>query len=72
MLYLESFSGNKTDLNHLRTVKPEKHKQFAVENEMQQFTISAKTGDQLNRCFFNIAAELANVVLTKPDLEVRI
>ena len=58
------------DLNHLRTVKPEKHKQFAVENEMFSHTVSAKTGDNINRCFHSIAADLAGVVLTKPELEV--
>ena len=58
------------DLNHLRTVKPEKHKQFAVENDMYQYTLSAKTGDNVNKCFYNIAADLAGVVLTKPEVEV--
>ena len=36
--------GNKTDLNHLRTVKVDKHNQFADENEMFSCFMSAKTG----------------------------
>lgn len=32
--------------------------------------ISAKTGDQVSQCFFRIAADLADVTLTKPELEV--
>ena len=62
--------GNKTDLNHLRTVKVEKHNQFADENEMFSCFMSAKTGDNVSQCFYRVAADLAGVVLTKPELEV--
>jgi Ras-related protein Rab-28 len=99
--------GNKTDLNHLRTVNVEKHNQFADENEVraavahdarpqppcawrmcdhscvlvdapsrlrtpQMFScfMSAKTGDNVTQCFHRIAADLAGVVLTKPELEI--
>jgi len=62
--------GNKTDLNHLRCVKVEKHNQFADENEMFSCFMSAKTGDNVAQCFHRIAADLAGVVLTKPELEV--
>jgi len=62
--------GNKTDLNHLRTVKVEKHNQFADENEMFSCFMSAKTGDNVSQCFHRVAADLAGVVLTKPELEV--
>jgi len=62
--------GNKTDLNHMRAVKIEKHNQFAEENEMCSAFMSAKTGDSVSSCFYRIAAELAGVVLTKPELEV--
>ena len=62
--------GNKTDLNHMRTVKPEKHSAFAEENDMYSYTMSAKTGDQVNACFYRIAADLAGVVLTKPEVQV--
>ena len=62
--------GNKTDLNHIRTVKVEKHNQFADENEMYSCFMSAKTGDNVAACFYRVAADLAGVVLTKPELEV--
>jgi Ras-related protein Rab-28 len=62
--------GNKTDLNHLRTVKVDKHNQFADENEMFSCFMSAKTGDNVSQCFYRVAADLAGVVLTKPEIEV--
>merc|ERR1712087_980265 len=62
--------GNKTDLNHMRAVKVEKHNQFAEENEMCSAFMSAKSGDSVSSCFYRIAADLAGVVLTKPELEV--
>ena len=62
--------GNKTDLSHLRTVKVDKHNQFADENEMFSCFMSAKTGDNVSQCFYRVAADLAGVVLTKPELEV--
>ena len=62
--------GNKTDLNHLRTVKVEKHNQFADENDMFSCFMSAKSGDNVSQCFYRVAADLAGVVLTKPELEV--
>ncbi|OQS03239.1 ras family GTPase [Thraustotheca clavata] len=61
--------GNKNDLNHLRTVKAAKHKQFADENEMKSYMLSAKTGDQVNSTFFQIAADLAGVIVTRPEVE---
>ena len=42
------------DLQHMRAVKPEKHNQFAEENDMYSFTMSAKSGDSVSlpcRCF---------------------
>lgn len=62
--------ANKADLTHLRTVKPEKHNQFADENDMYSFFMSAKTGDNVASTFYRIAADLAGVVLTRPELEV--
>jgi Ras-related protein Rab-28 len=62
--------GNKTDLAHLRAVKVDKHNQFADENEMFSCFMSAKTGDNVSQCFHRIAADLAGVVLTKPEIEV--
>lgn len=62
--------ANKADLTHLRTVKPEKHNEFADANEMYSYFVSAKTGDNVASTFYRIAADLAGVVLTKPEIEV--
>ncbi|KAM7154747.1 ras-related protein Rab-28 isoform 3-T3 [Molossus nigricans] len=37
--------GNKIDLEHMRTVKPEKHLRFCQENGFSSHFVSAKTGD---------------------------
>lgn len=62
--------GNKTDMNHMRAVKLDKHNMFAEENEMYSYFMSAKTGDSVNSSLYRIAADLAGVVLTKPEIEV--
>ncbi|TMW60272.1 hypothetical protein Poli38472_000314 [Pythium oligandrum] len=62
--------GNKTDLNHIRAVKAAKHKQFSEENDLKSFFVSAKTGDQVNATFRQIASELAGIVVSKAELEV--
>lgn len=62
--------ANKSDMQHARTVKPEKHTQFAGEGDMLSYFVSAKTGDNVTPCFTKIAADLAGVTLGKPDLEV--
>ncbi|KAG2781289.1 hypothetical protein JG687_00005728 [Phytophthora cactorum] len=62
--------GNKTDLNHIRAVKVAKHKQFTEENDLKSFFVSAKTGDQVNTTFRQVAADLAGISLTKTELEV--
>ena len=62
--------GNKMDLSHMRAVKLDKHNQFADENDMYSYFVSAKNGDQVSSSFFRVAADLAGVVLTKPEMEV--
>eukprot|EP00401_Gymnodinium_catenatum_P032505 CAMPEP_0117515062 /NCGR_PEP_ID=MMETSP0784-20121206/30387_1 /TAXON_ID=39447 /ORGANISM="" /LENGTH=233 /DNA_ID=CAMNT_0005310869 /DNA_START=106 /DNA_END=807 /DNA_ORIENTATION=- len=62
--------ANKQDLIHIRAVKNEKHNQFADENDLYSYFVSARTGDQVQRSFFRIAADLAGVTLTKPEMEV--
>ena len=32
--------------------------------------MSAKTGDQVNSCFFKVAADLAGITISKPLMEV--
>ena len=46
------------------------HNKFASENDMSSYYVSAKTGDQVNTCFYHIAADLAGVVLSRPEIEV--
>lgn len=61
--------GNKTDLNHMRAVKLDKHNGFADENDMYSYFLSAKSGDNVSAAFYRMAADWAGVVLTKPELE---
>lgn len=62
--------ANKMDLNHMRVVPDDKHRQFADENEMRSALVSAKSGDQINTTLYQLAADLAGVTLTKQELEV--
>ncbi|KAL5017565.1 hypothetical protein ScPMuIL_007154 [Solemya velum] len=61
--------GNKIDLEHIRTVKLDKHQKFAQEHGMSSHFVSAKTGDSVSLCFQRIAAELLGIKLTKPEVE---
>lgn len=80
MLVKRSFAGqplpyialvaNKQDLGHMRAVKVEKHNQFAEENDVYSYYVSARTGLQVYASFFRIAADLAGVTLLKPEMEV--
>lgn len=62
--------ANKADLTHLRAVKPERHNEFADANEMYSYFVSAKSGDNVMSTFYRVAADLAGVVLSKPEIEV--
>lgn len=61
--------GNKKDLEHLRVVKKEKHADFAQENDMASFFLSAKSGDQVNYCFQKMAADILGIRLSKQEVE---
>ena len=50
--------ANKADLTHMRTVKPDKHNEFADKYEMYSYFISAKTGDNVSSTFYRIAVRL--------------
>lgn len=63
--------GNKIDLEHMRTVKVDKHNKFALDNSMSSHLVSAKSGDSVNLCFKKIAAEILGVRLTRPELELQ-
>lgn len=58
------------DLSHIRAVRMDRHTAFSDENEMFSYLMSAKTGDQVNAALYRIAADLAGVVLTRPEIEV--
>lgn len=61
--------GNKCDLEHLRTVKRDKHMEFAAANSLSSYFVSARSGDNVNLCFQRIAADVLNIRLTKQEIE---
>jgi Ras-related protein Rab-28 len=62
--------GNKVDLNHMQAVKQDVHTKFAEKNNMNAYYVSAKSGDQVSTVFYQLAADLAGITLTKPSLEI--
>lgn len=63
--------GNKIDLEHMRTVKVDRHNKFAVDNGMSSHFVSAKSGDSVNLCFKKVTADILGLRLTRPELEVQ-
>eukprot|EP00397_Hematodinium_sp_SG-2012_P064679 GEMP01091955.1.p1 GENE.GEMP01091955.1~~GEMP01091955.1.p1 ORF type:complete len:234 (+),score=52.80 GEMP01091955.1:127-828(+) len=65
--------ANKSDLDHLRTVKKDRHEDYADEHFTHKlsFCVSAKTGAQVEPTFVKIAAELAGINLSYNDLMAR-
>ncbi|CAM9166939.1 unnamed protein product, partial [Lampetra planeri] len=61
--------GNKIDLEHMRTVKADKHQRFCQENGLISQFVSAKTGDSVYLCFQRVAAEILGVKLNKAEIE---
>lgn len=61
--------GNKSDLEHMRTVKKERHEKYAAEHHMSSHSISAKTNDKVINCFKKIAADVLQIKLTTAYLE---
>nr|XP_033804946.1 ras-related protein Rab-28 isoform X1 [Geotrypetes seraphini] len=61
--------GNKTDLEHMRTVKAEKHQRFCQENGTSSHFVSAKTGDSVFLCFQRVAADILGIKLNKAEME---
>lgn len=61
--------GNKIDLEHMRTVKSDKHQRFCQENGLVSHFVSAKTGDSVFLCFQRVAAEILGVKLNKAEME---
>jgi len=42
--------------------------QFVESFNMKSFYVSAKTGDNVSTCFHKVAADLAGITLTKPEV----
>uniref|UniRef100_A0A2K6DA86 RAB28, member RAS oncogene family n=1 Tax=Macaca nemestrina TaxID=9545 RepID=A0A2K6DA86_MACNE len=61
--------GNKIDLEHNRTVKPEKHLRFCQENGFNSHLVSAKATDSVFLCFQKVAAEILGIKLNKAETE---
>ncbi|XP_069782104.1 ras-related protein Rab-28 isoform X6 [Narcine bancroftii] len=61
--------GNKIDLEHMRTVKTEKHQRFCQENNISGHFVSAKTGDSVFLCFQRFAADIIGIKLNKAEIE---
>ncbi|KAJ3587191.1 hypothetical protein NHX12_010789 [Muraenolepis orangiensis] len=57
------------DLEHMRTVKSDKHQRFCQENGLVSHFVSAKTGDSVFLCFQRVAAEILGVKLNKAEME---
>ncbi|XP_042664290.1 ras-related protein Rab-28 isoform X2 [Tyto alba] len=60
---------NPFDLEHMRTVKVDKHQRFCQENNFSSHFVSAKTGDSVFLCFQRIAADILGIKLNKAELE---
>ncbi|XP_043918521.1 ras-related protein Rab-28 [Protopterus annectens] len=61
--------GNKIDLEHMRTVKADKHQRFCQENGFSSHFVSAKTGDSVSLCFQRVAADILGIKLNKAEME---
>ncbi|XP_053505711.1 ras-related protein Rab-28 isoform X2 [Ictalurus furcatus] len=57
------------DLEHMRTVKVDKHQRFCQENGIISQFVSAKTGDSVFLCFQRVAAEILGIKLNKAEIE---
>lgn len=66
---LVALVGNKIDLEHMRTVKAEKHLRYCQENGFSSHFVSAKTGDSVFLCFQKVAAEILGIKLNKAEIE---
>jgi Ras-related protein Rab-28 len=53
--------ANKIDMEHLRTVKSDRHHKFAQDYSLLTYAVSAKSGEGISLCFQKIAAELLGI-----------
>ncbi|XP_078534590.1 ras-related protein Rab-28 [Lissotriton helveticus] len=61
--------ANKIDLEHMRTVKFEKHQRFCQEHNLNGHIVSAKSGDSVFLCFQRVAADILGIKLNKAEIE---
>lgn len=61
--------GNKIDLQHQRTVRPDKHEKMCQDKSMSSHFVSAKSGDSVSLCFLRVAAEICGVKLSASELD---
>lgn len=64
--------ANKTDLEHMRTVKVDKHVKLAEKFGMSSHFVSAKSGDSVSLCFQKTAADILGIQLTRSEMEQQI
>lgn len=64
--------ANKTDLEHMRAVKIDKHMKFAEKYQMSSHFVSSKTGDSVALCFQKITADILGIQLTRNEMEQQI
>lgn len=57
------------DLVHMRATKVDQHNHFAEINGMSSYYVSAKSGENVNAMFYKIAADLANISVSKTEIE---
>ncbi|XP_038647559.1 ras-related protein Rab-28 isoform X2 [Scyliorhinus canicula] len=62
-------STSAVDLEHIRTVKTDKHQRFCQENNISGHFVSAKTGDSVFLCFQRFAADIIGIKLNKAEIE---
>ena len=61
--------GNKVDLIHLRKITDEAHRRFTTENQLNGgFTMSAQSGENVLRVFYEVAASIAGIELSAYEL----
>ncbi|PAA64738.1 hypothetical protein BOX15_Mlig013761g3 [Macrostomum lignano] len=61
--------GNKMDLEHLRTVKADRHEKLCQEKNLSSHFTSAKTGDSVNAMFMKVAAAILKITLRQNDID---
>ncbi|XP_072394478.1 ras-related protein Rab-28-like [Diabrotica undecimpunctata] len=61
--------GNKTDLEHKRTIRSDKTQKFVIESRLLSFLVSAKTGENVNASLTNLIAKHFGIHLTRIERE---